>query len=206
MILKAKHNFLLDPFFRYYVVWKMKKEFNPVKFTGEIIDRDLPVLLIANHVSWWDGIWAYYVNKKLFRKKFYFMMLEEQLRENWFFKYTGGFSIRKNSRSTIESIEYTADLLGNSNNMVLIFPQGDIHSMYNHEFKFKKGTEKILQKTTGGIQVVFLANFIEYLSNPKPTLFIYIQEYNGTYKMNEIQKEYNGFYKNSLNAQKQISV
>ena len=86
MILRAKHNFLIFQFLKQYAVWIMKRHFNTIKVLGEFRDNDLPVLLMSNHVSWWDGFWAMYVNLKVFRRKFHFMMLEDQLRKFWFFQ------------------------------------------------------------------------------------------------------------------------
>lgn len=123
------------------------------------------------------------------------MMLEEQLHKNWFFKYTGGFSIRKNSKTVIESLNYTAELLANKKNMVLIFPQGEIGSMHDANFVFEKGISKILQRTKNEIQVIFVANLIDYHSNVKPTLHAYMNDYSGNFETAEIQNTYNDFYK-----------
>lgn len=125
-------------------------------------------------------------------------MLEEQLNINWFFKYTGGFSIRKNSKSVIESLDYTAELLTNKNNMVLIFPQGEIGSMHDTTFIFGKGVSKILQRAKNEIQTIFVANFIDYHSNVKPSLHAYLCDYTGSYETSEIQNAYNNFYENCI--------
>ncbi len=165
MIIKAKHHFLLDPFFRFYVIRKMKKMFHSVKITGEFNDQNKPVLLIGNHISWWDGIWALNFNQQIIQRKFHFMMLEEQLRKNWFFKYTGGFSIQKKSKSIVETLSYTAELLSHPQNLVLLFPTGKIQSMHKDQF-FEKGTEKILQKLQDSVHVIFMVNVIDYFSHP----------------------------------------
>lgn len=203
MIQKAKHHFLIDPFLRFYVIRKMKRTFHSVYFSGEITDRKNSVLLVANHVSWWDGIWALYFNRRFFHRKFYFMMLEEQLRKNWFFSYTGGFSIRKKSRSVLETIDYTANLLSNRNNLVLLFPTGEIQSMHGNKFIFEKGVEKILQKVKNEIQVVFMVNLVDYFSNSKPSLYIYLEEYSNGCTTPEMEKEFNRFYNRSVNIQKE---
>lgn len=204
MIIKAKHNIFLDPFFRFYVIRKLKKNFHSFEIKGNVEDKNLPVLLVCNHMSWWDGIWALHVNQQLFGRKYHFMMLENMLRKNWFFKYTGGFSIRKNSKSVVETFNYTAELLRNPKNMVLIFPQGEIQSMHNSDFVFEKGIEKILQRTKNEVQVIFMANFVDYFSDIKPNLWSYISDYSGEKKSEEIQKEYNRFYRNSIINQQKI--
>ena len=203
-MLKAKHNLFIDPFFRWFVLWKMKRSFHAIHFRGKITDHKKPVLLVCNHVSWWDGIWALHFNQQFLHRKFYFMMLEDQLRKNWFFNYTGGFSVKKKSRSVIETINYTAGLLQNSQNIVLLFPQGEIQSMHLQEYTFEKGIEKILQKTKVEIQIVFLANMVDYFSNAKPVLYSYFKEFTGEKRGNELQNQYNRFYEECVENQKKL--
>ncbi len=161
-------------------------------------------MLICNHMSWWDGIWALHLNQSVFHRKFHFMMQEEQLRKNWFFNYTGGYSVAKKSKSIIETLNYTAELLSDNKNMVLIFPQGEIESMHNTNFVFEKGIEKILKRTKNEVQVVFLANLIDFHSNVKPGLYAYMHHYTGCFEIEEIQNHYNLFYQNCIANQIKI--
>jgi hypothetical protein len=152
-------------------------------------------------MSWWDGIWTLHINQQLYHRKYHFMMLENQLRKNWFFKYTGGYSINKNSKSVIESLNYTAELLEKNKNMVLLFPQGEIESMHNNGFVFEKGIEKILQRTKNEIQIIFVANLVDYHSNVKPVLHAYLSDYTDSFKTGELEIAYNRFYKNCIASQ-----
>ncbi len=173
---------------------------------GHINDRDLPILLICNHISWWDGIWALHVNQTLFRRKYFFMMLEEQLRKNWFLNYAGGYSITRNTRGVVESIDYTLELLKNKKNMVLLFPQGEIESMHKKQFNFMKGIKHILQRRKNDVQVLFLANFVDYHEKDKPAVYCYLHEYTGGIKLTEIEDDYNKFYGKCLSKQITIKV
>ncbi len=181
----------------------MKQMFYSIEFTGEIQDRKKPVLLIGNHISWWDGIWALYFNQQHLQRIFYFMMQDDQLRKNWFFQYTGGFSIQKKSKSILETINYSAELLSNSKNMVLIFPSGKIQSMYNSEFIFEKGVEKILQKVKNEVQIIFIVNLVDYFTKATPSLFSFFQEYSGANSIMDLQERYNRFYMECISFQKQ---
>lgn len=203
MIIKAKHNLFLDPFFRFYVIWKMKRNFHSVEFSGEFTDQEKPVLLIGNHVSWWDGIWALNFNQHFLHRKFYFMMLEEQLRKNWFFRFTGGFSIRKHSRSALETLNYAAGLLASPAHVVLMFPSGKIQSMHTGHFVFEKGVEKILRLTKNEVHRIFIVNLVDYLSSPRPVLYTFFKEFTGDCSTEELEKEYNRFYLACVETQKQ---
>jgi len=203
LILKAKHNAVIYPFFKWYIRFKINRNFNPVKITSEIIGKNLPVLLITNHNSWWDGLWVEYVNQQIFKRKYHFMMLEEQLRKFWFFNYTGGFSVRKNSKSIIETLDYTRQLLTNKNNLVLMYPQGEIQSMHEPVFKFERGLEHILKKMENPVQVVFMVSLVDYFSNPKPGLFLYLKEFDGMdFKTESILLKFNKFYADCVEKQK----
>jgi 1-acyl-sn-glycerol-3-phosphate acyltransferase len=200
MIIRARHNFLIYSFFKLYTVWKIRRNFQDIEINGEFHDRGLPVLLISNHISWWDGFWAVYLNRKVFKRKFfYFMMLEEQLKKNRFLSYTGGFSIKKKSLSIIESLNYTAELLGDKRNTVIIFPQGEIQSLYNSLINFDKGLEFILKKLTGEVHIIFLTSLVDYFSGQKPGLYMYFSEYfEKDLTVRTIEKEYGLFYKQCI--------
>ncbi|MFW6289565.1 MAG: lysophospholipid acyltransferase family protein [Mariniphaga sp.] len=184
----------------------MHRNFHSIEIKGNISDRGLPILVICNHVSWWDGIWALHVNQTLFHRKYFFMMLEEQLRKNWFLNYAGGYSIPGNSKGKLESIKYTLKLLHNPDNLVLMFPQGEIESMHKQHFSFKKGIAHILQRLENDVQVVFLVNITDYHANVKPTVYSFLDEYTGNHNLTEIEEKYNRFYLQCIAEQIKIKV
>ena len=205
MILKAKHNFLIYPFFKRYSVWIMKKHFGVIQVVGHYHETGLPVLLISNHSSWWDGFWSLYLNVKVFKRKFHFMMLEEQLMKFRFFNYTGGFSVNKKSKSVIDTLKYTNELLTNPTNMVLIYPQGEIASMHLQDFEFEKGLERIL-KNKNNYQLMFQVNLVDYFSAKQPGIYIYIQDFTNTVtNLKSLEESYNSFYKLCVKNQNQLT-
>ena len=105
------------------------------------------------------------------------MMLEEQLKTRLFLNKSGGFSIKRGARSIVETLKYTVQLLEDKNNLVFMFPQGEIQSLQTRIFRFEKGVEHIIRRTKGKTQIVLLINLPEYYSNPKPTLFMHLREY-----------------------------
>jgi len=174
-----------------------------VHIIGNFSDNGNSVLVIANHISWWDGFWIQYLNLKILSRKLHFMMLEEQLKKHWYFNYTGGFSIKKKSRSILESINYSIQLLKQPENMLLMFPQGQIHSLYANKITFEKGIERIVNNLTHDTQILFVANLIDYLSDKNPNLFIYFKTFLAKdFYQSTITSEYNKFYEQVLNNQK----
>jgi len=203
-MIRAKHHPVIYPLFQLLTRYLLKRKFNSVHIGGDFDDDGNAVLVIANHISWWDGFWIMYVNLRIIRRRFHFMMLEEQLKKHWYFQYTGGFSVRKKSRSIVESIRYTTDLLSCKENMVFMFPQGEINSIYNHSIRFEKGAQHIIDAGSDDLQVVFIANFIDYFSDTRPNLYIYLQKIPaGELKNNQLEQAYSNFYTQALLTQQQ---
>jgi 1-acyl-sn-glycerol-3-phosphate acyltransferase len=205
MILKAKHHRFIYPFFKWYTLWLVNGNFSKIHYSGTFTEKELPILLIANHSSWWDGFWALYLNIKVFKRKFHFMMLEEQLRKYWYFNYAGGFSVKKKSRSVLETLHYTSSLLADKNNLVLLFPQGEIGSVQKDSFDFEKGIERILAGVKNQVQIVFLVSLTDYFSSKKPEIFFYYREYSkDSFQIADLEEGYNRFYKSCKDTQSEI--
>ena len=201
-MIKASHNPLLYKFFKIYSTIKIKNNFNKVHICGDVDVLNQSVLLIANHISWWDGFWTLHLCINKLNKKFYFMMHENELKKRWIFSHSGGFSVTKGSKSIVETINYSVDLLNDSNNLVLMFPQGKLNSLYNDEFIFQSGVERIVEKAQN-TKVIFQVSMIDYFDHPKPELFLYLKEYKPADGMREsIQQSFSEFYKTCARHQK----
>lgn len=205
-MIKAVQNPFIVAFFKLYTRMKMKKNFNKIIVDSNNIEvNDKSILLIANHISWWDGFWALLLSDTVFNKRFYFMMLESELKKRWIFSYAGGFSIARNSRSTIESLDYCSALLNDRNNLVLMFPQGKMHSVYNDKLLFNRGIEKIAAKANANFKTVFLASMVEYFDHPKPDIYFYLEEFQGdNFTVSEIEAAYNSFIQKKVALHKQL--
>lgn len=205
-MIKAKHNMVIYPFFRWLNGFLLRRNFSSIHLEGEFVDSGGPVLVIANHISWWDGFWVEYLNRKCIRRNFYFMMLEEQLEKYWFFRYCGGYSVRKKTKDVVKSIRYTLELLSKNGNMVLMFPQGKIYSSYNSEVRFESGIEHIVERCKDETQVMFTVNLTDYFSDAKPHLFIYTRVYTvGSLRGRSVEDEYNAFLAKVLGGHKKKS-
>ncbi len=192
-MLRSKHHFFIYPFFQHYTRWLLKRRFRRVTIEGTFTDKGMPVLLIGNHIGWWDGFWAMYLKLEVVKRTFHFMMQEDQLLRFRFFNYTGAFSVNRKSREVVESLQYAASLLQYPANMVLIYPQGSLQSLYCTSFRFEKGIERILQGREGAVQLLMSVNMIDYLAHPKPSLYIYLRDYEGPFRRESLEDAYNRF-------------
>ena len=83
-----------------YILRQFRKTFHGLYFLGPVPTPDptLPLLITPNHSTWWDGFFFYTLNKRIFRRKGYLMMLEEQLSKYRFFRRIGAFGIEPGLR------------------------------------------------------------------------------------------------------------
>ena len=183
----------------------LHQHFRKITIKGGFTDRKLPLLLVANHFSWWDGFIANYLNNSLFNRQFHIMMMEEQLEQRMFLNKAGVFSIKKNSRDVVDSLNYTKELLTNPQNMVAIYPQGEIQSLYHYPVQFEKGISSILGKLQPqNVQVIFLASLVDYFSHRKPSLTLALADYSTKQfsSIKDMEDAYNQHLKNIIDQQK----
>lgn len=135
-------------------------------------DKSIPLIIYANHSSWWDGLILFELLKS---KEFdlFVLMEEKQLKEYKLFRRLGAFSIvRENPRDAVKSLNYAVEILkAGKNKTLLIFPQGEILPNDSRPLTFFNGlaflTEKLKTCTLlpGSIRFEFLDNF-------KPEIFV----------------------------------
>ena len=90
----------------------------------------------------------------------------------------------------------TAQLLENTENLFLFFPQGKIESIYTREFTFEKGLlSHILENTKNDFQLVFNVNLIHYGTNLRPNMCVYYetQQINANTNTEDVEKTFNRF-------------
>ncbi len=174
-MIKAKHNKALELFFDVLFIFLIRKNFRKMQIIHDLDPGKEPVLLIANHFSWWDGFIAQRVNNLVFKRKMHVMMLEEELHKRPFLRKLGAFSIRKGSRGALESLHYASEILTRPQNLLLLFPQGRFESTHRYPVNFEKGWFRILEKAPANTRVVFMASLCDYFEYRKPALNVYLK-------------------------------
>ena len=197
-MIRAKHSktwLIISKYFPKYLIGFF---FRNVRYIGQYEEKNLPILLISNHFSWFDGFIQIPLNFKVFKRCFNFMMLENELSKNMFLTKVGASSISKGKRSSIESLDYAVEILQKKENLFLFFPQGRIQSIYTREFTFEKGLlSHILKNMKNDYQLVFNINLIDYGPHRRPEMNVYYETQNLTVNTNaeDVEKEYNRFAK-----------
>jgi len=206
-VIRNRKNFLVSGLLFIYTQWLLKRTFHEFSFNQINIDPGKSVLLIANHFSFWDALIMYKLNRKLLKKKFHVMVREDTTLHLHALKYGGAFSINKNSRDMIASLNYAAELLRDPKNLVLIFPQGKLHSNFVEQVNFEKGIMKITERSGDNFQLVFAATFIQYFRSKKPSITTYLKnkEYHSQ-SLKELQSSYQQHYDTAKKKQTEIVI
>jgi len=205
-MIKANHTTLYVWLSRIYTRFFLMLAFRNTRYIGTYSNpKNQSILMIANHFSWWDGFIQIRLNLKVFKKRFHFMMLEEQLLKSRILRKVGACSVTKGSRDIIETLKHLIQTINDPNNLYLFFPQGEIQSIYTYPFNFEKGAlNYILRKSNRDFQLIFNVNLIDYASFKRPELSVYYKSYlvTATTTADDIEREYNDFANQCLTKQK----
>ncbi len=195
-MLTAKKSRLFEKIFALYNRNLIKRRFHLYQVSGldYLINKNpnIPLLIYANHTSWWDGLLAFEISRAA-RLDSFIMMDELNLRRFFLFQRLGAFSIFRGFRGMKESIKYSSDLmLANSTRTLWIFPQGEIVPYDFRPIHFYNGAARIVEKV-GKCLTVPLAFRLEFTGEFKPEIFVKIG------KPNLIEAD-KGFNSKSLTA------
>lgn len=192
-MIKPHRNFIFIKILDFFLNFKFKQSFSSLNFLQlSEINFQKPILIFGNHSTWWDGFIIWQLNRKIFNKNFYVIMLEASLKKLWFFQKIGAFSINPGQKSVVNSIHTASNLLKNEDTLLLFFPQGKLHSIYENSFDFSTGIDKIIQKSHD-IELVAYASFLDFAANEKPYFNIYFKSFESHI---DLESQYHDFYNN----------
>jgi 1-acyl-sn-glycerol-3-phosphate acyltransferase len=175
MIPSRRTEFASYLFYR-YVRWWMGRKFNVIKPMPFTPKPGHSIFLLINHFSWWDGFFGNYMADTNLGRKFHIMMQHDHFMKHFYFKYIGAFSMKKSSRDMVESLAFTAKLLSDPENMVVVFPQGELCSNHVTHVNVEKGIERIIKQIKGPCQIVYACTLIEYFESLKPSAYIHLYD------------------------------
>ena len=198
-MIRARHTWFHTRFFKWYTRIRLRSNFSGITVHGEVPASGSSILVVSNHFSWWDGFFILWLNDKHLKRKFHVMMLEEQLRNNMILNKTGAFSIRKGSRDLVESLTYAGRILKDSDNLLLMYPQGEIQSMHTPYLHFEPGIERIVRGSEGQVTLLMVCVLTDYFSNAKPELNLFLEEYplKGPLNLGDLELRFNQLLKGS---------
>ncbi len=170
----ARHSPWAELIFLPYITGQFRNHFHGLRFLGPVpdIDPTVPLLITPNHSTWWDGFFFYILNKKIWKRKAYLMMLEEQLSKYRFFSRIGAFGIEPGfARRSYQALRYSAAVLRDPGNAVCIFPQGVLRYSGVRPLEFQRGVGHILKLCDADVNLLPLGIRCEFLIDQRPEAF-----------------------------------
>lgn len=137
------------------------------------IPGELPVLLLANHVSWWDGFLLREVHRSLRPDApLHVVMSEAELRRIRVFQWMGAVPLSTGPLGARSLLRDMADHLARRPDAVLgFFPQGRIGSAHRRPLGFRRGGAW-LARQLAPLAVVPVGLHLEPLTRPGPAAFV----------------------------------
>jgi len=206
-MIPARRVALFSNWFAIYMRYRMRKAFNRLEVMPFTPKEGHSVLLLCNHFSWWDGLWGNYLAYWHLNRKLYIMMQEDHLQKRMLLNLFGGFSINRSSREMIKSLQYAAGLLNDKENLVVVFPQGELISNHTTEIKVEKGIERLIKNIKGPCQIVYNCALIDYFESLKPSVYFHLFDCGiaGELSFEELTDKINTFHQQALKAQVNVA-
>lgn len=174
-MIKADKKPWFDRLFTFYLERLMKKHFSHFYVTNEFpeVKDDVSVTFAPNHFSWWDGFFIQKIQREFLpNRNFHILMLSEQLRVYRFFNWMGAYGIDLNdTKSIIKTVKYTRELLSDSKNLTVIYPQGEIQPYDLRPLNLKAGISKFVGGTGDRSVVIPVAFKVQFEEDKLPALY-----------------------------------
>ncbi|MGB3466886.1 MAG: 1-acyl-sn-glycerol-3-phosphate acyltransferase [Cyclobacteriaceae bacterium] len=200
MIKATRSEWLKKAFYHLESKVFLPRTFKKIEITEIPVKPGHSVLLLQNQFSWWDGFIGSYLAYRFLNKSYHVMVQEDQLRQRPYFRFKGAYSIRKKSRELFESLHYTAEVLKDPNNMVLVFPQGRLQSIYTENIEVEKGIFKLLELLPKNCQIIYNAVEINFFESFKPSVHCHLLDCGTTDELRpeDFREKISAFHKEAM--------
>lgn len=171
-MITAKKSALFEIGFEKYLNPLLRRSFANVFGQGIAPPPSQPVIFIANHSSWWDGLLFFFYNRSVWRTDIHMMMDEKGLKRYGFFRYLGAFSInREKPKDILASLQYAEGLLL-SGKTVVLFPQGDEFHQEIRPLGYSAGIAYLMERCPD-VPVVPISFYYSFRHEQKPEVWVH---------------------------------
>lgn len=137
---------------------------------------DHPLVVVANHVCFWDSLLAIALVTDRLRLDGYALMEASSLRRYPFLGRVGGFGIERGVQGEGAAVvAYAASLLDRPGRIVWVYPEGREQPAGRRPLAFKRGAASISSTAPGARWVPVSVQYV-FGAQPKPTVWIAIGE------------------------------
>lgn len=166
---------------RFFELWFlpwMRTRVRTIRMAGvRRLDGDRPLMMVANHVSWWDGFVVRAVQRKVRpHAPFAAIMDHDQYRRRRLFRWIGAVPVEPGSApSTMAAIaELRRRAVPRPDLTIAYFPQGQIWPSTRRPLGFGRGVELFARRLHADVLPIGI--HLEPLNRVSPTCFVSIGE------------------------------
>ena len=163
-------------------------------------EPDTPIILFAPHHNWWDGIVGYNICNRIFKKEIRLMI--EELNRFPIIRRGGAFSVNKKSpQASMPALKYAVDAIGDTNNILYIFPEGIIKPPNHRPLVLQTGMTYIAEKAAkkyGKVALMPVAVNYYFLRDNRPEVLVEFGDIIELTNDKPDRKEYTLFLSSSL--------
>ncbi len=113
----------------------------------------------------------------------------------------GVFSIQKNNRDFLNSLDYTSEILMDPKNLVAIYPAGEMFTQHRQTVQFQAGIERVFHSEHEPFSIVFAVFLTDYFGFSRPEIRLYLENYSGERTMLAMTDAFNSFYQYCVSKQ-----
>ncbi len=154
-----------------------------------VLEPQKPVLLLGNHISWWDGAWMLLRNAQHWKRRFNVLMLARELQKRPFLAALGAIGLQK-GREQLQTLAQLNALAKDPANLLLLFPEGRIGAAQAGELHFQNGLLNRLHLPDW--QVVFVFSAVEFANKPRPSRYHFLKKLDAA-DLSDLEAAYRDF-------------
>lgn len=138
------------------------------------LPEDRPVVMVANHVSWWDGFLLRDLHRAIAPERPLFtLMLERELARFPFFRALGALPFSSRPAAVLRAFRaLERRRVADPRFCIAYFPQGEIRPSWQRPLAFERGIELLIERLAP-CTVLPVALHVEPLNRVRPTAFVH---------------------------------
>jgi len=182
----------------------LENRFFALRYKGEenffMCEDGIPTIAFAPHSNWWDGIVGYNICRRILGKEIRLMV--EELNRFPLLRRAGAFPVNKKSpQASMKALNYSVEVVGDSNNVLYLFPQGIIKPPNFRPIEFQTGLSYIALKAAkkyGKVNLIPISVNYFFLRADKPEVIVNIGEVITLEDSKTDRKEFSHFLEQTL--------